>query len=738
MKNLKVKVKLLVGFGLILVFVIALGAISITQLSTLNQTSQGFATTTVPAVDDIWTVRRNLISMERYLLQIITTNNLNEIATIEKNLTTDRDALMKSLDHLALLIPDFKVSISKIKEYIEKNISVRKEIVSLASQPDIESSVKAYDLYVKQYAPVFNQVATDVVSLYNDINNRISTRVKNANSTATGAYFTVLIVLALVIVFTIVLTTLITKSIVSPVKELELLAKRMAQGNFNVSLNYRSRDELGTLITSFGSLRDIILMLMDKINRMSHELEKGDLDAQIPENEFEGEYQNVAKAINHAIKELVSETLTIMNGYSKFGEGNFDAKIPEFPGKKKVFNQHFDELKGNLSSLSLDVNSLIAAAIEGKLDTRVNADGYKGDWNRLIQGLNNLLQAVNSPINDANTILAQLSRGDFDVSIQKQYKGSFAEMAKSLDSMIKSIGSYINEITQILGTLSKGDLRQEIKREYLGQFNQIKESINQISQTLRITMGDIRNSAENVLGGAKQISESAMNIANGASVQASSVEELNASIININEKTHKTAEDAQAADDFSQKSMLSAKAGNTEMSKMLVSMQELEEASANIYRIIKVIDDIAFQTSLLALNAAVEAARAGEQGKGFAVVAQEVRALASRSQDAAKETSAQIEDIRSKINDGTKTAHLTAQSLDQILSDINQVSGIISKISTASKEQKEGIAQITIGINQISDVVQRNASTSEESAAVAEELNSQSEVLAQMVSAFTV
>ncbi len=555
--------------------------------------------------------------------------------------------------------------------------------------------------------------------------------------TTTLKFLIILIAVVLVILVAATVIVVVGKKL-RPLKELELVAKRMTQGDLAVSIQSNSNDELGMLTQSFAALRDIIFLLVNKINLMDSELAKGDIEAKIPEEEFNGEFRTVAKAINNAVGSLVRDTLSIMDGFSQFGKGDFSAKLPQYPGKKTIANQYFDELKGNLSSVSNEINDLIAAAIDGRLDKRSNADNYKGDWNRLIQGFNNLLQAVSTPIHEANEVLAQLSKGNFSISINKNYKGSFAEMSNSFEAMVTTVGSYINEITQALSTLAEGDLRVSLQREYVGQFNLIKESVNHIAHTLQLTMGDIKTSANNVFNGAQQISESAMNLATGATTQASSIEELNAFIININEKTAKTAEDAQSANEHSKQSMASAKEGNSEMEQMLASMQAIKEASNNISRIIKVIDEIAFQTNLLAINAAIEAARAGEQGKGFAVVAQEVRALASRSLESAKETSIVIEDSISVINDGMRTAQLTASSLQQIASDIKLVSDRIDSIFAATREQTEGISQIMTGINQISLVVQNNASTSEESAATAEELNCQAEILAKMVSKFTV
>ncbi len=556
-------------------------------------------------------------------------------------------------------------------------------------------------------------------------------------STYTAIYITIFLVL-LALVASVVSAIVLANSILKPIKEIEKVAGDIAKGNLNVNLQVRGQDEISMLTKSFIKLKNTILLLISKINEMAGELDKGDIEARIPETEFEGEFRAVAFSINSTVNALINDTLAILAAYTALGNGNFKAELIKLPAKKGLVNEEFDKLKATLNALSGDVQRLISGAIDGNLHARADASLYKEDWKKIAEGLNNLLQAVNTPIDEANEVLAQLSNGNFNVSVGKAYKGSFGSMMSAFDQMVDSIGSYICEITQMLDTIAAGDLQKKITRDYVGQFNAIKESINQIFDTLKGTVSEIKSSADNVLSGAKQISESSMDLANGASTQASSVEELNASIIAINEKAQHTAQKAQEANGLSQKSILNAKDGNEEMTKMLKSMDEIKIASNNIYKIIKVIDDIAFQTNLLALNAAVEAARAGEHGKGFSVVAEEVRSLAGRSLAAAKDTSQLIEDTIHKVNEGMQTARLTADSLNKIVVDTNSVSEIIDNIYTATKEQTESISQITEGVNQISEIVQRNSSTSEESAAAAQELNSQSEVLAQMVSKFKV
>ncbi len=298
------------------------------------------------------------------------------------------------------------------------------------------------------------------------------------------------------------------------------------------------------------------------------------------------------------------------------------------------------------------------------------------------------------------------------------------------------ISKQLNKLVGVADKIADGNLDVSIDIDSKDEVGVLGNAFMRMTDNLNDVMSNINSASEQVSTGARQVSDSSMALSQGATEQASSIEELTASLEEISSQTKLNAGNANQANDLARTAKTNAMQGNVQMKEMLKAMEEINESSSNISKIIKVIDDIAFQTNILALNAAVEAARAGQHGKGFAVVAEEVRTLAARSANAAKETTDMIEGSIKKAESGTKIAKDTAVSLDEIVNQIEKVAVLVNDIATASNEQASGIGQINQGIMQVSDVVQTNSATSEESAAASEELSSQAELLKDMVSKF--
>jgi methyl-accepting chemotaxis protein len=464
-----------------------------------------------------------------------------------------------------------------------------------------------------------------------------------------------------------------------------------------------SKGEMPEKITStqkgdFDILRNSLNACIDTLNRLlansaqTYQAQKaGDSDAFIKEEDFAGAYRELARGVNDSLRLHINNMASILGILKSYSEGDFRVVLEKMPGKQAIANECMDLLRGSLLAVVGDVDTLAKAAVEGKLTTRLDASKHQGDFRKITQGMNETLDSVLAPIDEA---------------------------------------------TKVMEKLAQRDLRARVTSNYQGDHARIKESVNAAGEALHDALLRVAMAIEQVSAASGQIASSSQSVADGASQQASSLEETSSSLESMSAMTKRSADDAQQANGLAMTAKAQATEGASAMEQMGQSMTKIREAAEGTSQIIKDINEIAFQTNLLALNAAVEAARAGEAGRGFAVVAEEVRSLALRSKEAAMKTEELIKESVRQAAEGEVNSKGVSVKLGEIVTGVSKVTDIVAEISASAKEQSAGIEQINKAVSDMNKVTQQNAANSEESSAAAEELSSQSEELASMIGAF--
>ena len=699
---MKIGVKLAVGFGTLIIGLAALAIVVFVNLTT---------------VDGLMTEIDDLISVVEDRLA-----DLDDLVDLADDMATEIDTMVTEVED----------SIARVV-YLVDDLALRALIVEINN---MTSTINDRATDIDNTLTLINDTTLEIYEMTSEVNN-MATYIDTLTTTTTNV---IIVVAVIIIAFGIMVALLITRSITRPLSRVVGALDDISQGRLNVNIDKNSitKEETGKLIASALSVVDILKEMVADLVKLEHEYNNvGDTDYRIDTRKYQNTFKEMMDGVNRLPDAAVADTKVILDSLININNGKFDFEVKRMPGKKIIMTESVVASLRNLEAVSSEINAMIeSAAMRGDLKFQIDDSGYEGGWGQIMKGLNDIAQAVDAPLSEVNAAMSKLAVGEFDTTVSGNYAGDFKSIKDSVNFTINTLEGYVREISDTLAKLANGDLTVSVTRDYVGNFGAIKNSLNNIASSLNKTMSEISAASDQVLSGAKQISNSAIDLANGAQEQASSVEELNASVDVLSQQTKRNAESATEASDLSGKSALNAQEGNSSMKQMLSAMAGIKDSSGNISKIIKTIQDIAFQTNLLSLNAAVEAARAGEHGKGFSVVAEEVRSLASRSQEATVETTGLIENSIDKVESGSSIAESTSDSLDTIVRNVNEISEFINNISASSNDQAEAIAQVSAGLQQISTVVQSNSAVSEETAAASEELTSQAELLQQLVSFF--
>ncbi|MBS1792690.1 MAG: HAMP domain-containing protein [Acidobacteria bacterium] len=422
-------------------------------------------------------------------------------------------------------------------------------------------------------------------------------------------------------------------------------------------------------------------LVVEKLKLMS----AGDLDQRL-DYESKDEIGTLAEAFRSLIHYLKESAATIDN----ISRGDFSKHIDARSSKDAV-SISLKKAVEALQGLNKQTQTLIDAAHQGRLGVRGDAAKFEGEYAEIIKGINKMLDSVTEPINEASDVLEQVANRDLTARVKGEYEGDFAKIKKSL--------------------------------------NQACDNLDEGYRQVALTADQVSAAAGEISGGSQALAQ-------GASEQASTIEEVSSSLHEISSMTRQNATNSKEARMLSENARGTAERGMASMHQLSEAVGKIKESSDATAKIVKTIEEIAFQTNLLALNAAVEAARAGDAGKGFAVVAEEVRNLAMRSAEAAKNTAQLIEDAVTNTDRGVTLNDEVKSNLAEINDQIGKVSVVVSEIAAASDQQDQGVAQINVAIEQMNGVTQQAAANSEESASAAEQLSSQSQEMMSLISRY--
>jgi len=516
-------------------------------------------------------------------------------------------------------------------------------------------------------------------------------------------------------------TNNLIESFVKPIDVTSDYLESISKGDIPAKITEEYKGDFNVTKNNVNKLIDTLNDFTNQMQNMSKQHDLGEIDVYMNEDSFSGSYKIMALGLNGMVQGHIAVKKQAMAIVEEYGNGNFNAVMPPLPGKKVFINNILNNVQANLLNLSSEVEKLIDSAKDGNLDVRGNDKGFQGGWQKIVGGLNEVLEAIATPLNEANHVLGIMSNGDLTVSMEGNYNGE-------LDNLKQSINTLGSSLQNLIG--------------------QVAESVKMTS----VTAFEMTATAETLAAASQEQSAQSDEV-------ASAVEEMSRTVSDNAQSAGRTAEVAErngavARDggNVVEQTIGKMKDIATVVSNSASNIQKLGESSKEIGEIISVIDDIADQTNLLALNAAIEAARAGEQGRGFAVVADEVRKLAERTTEATKQIATMIKGIQSdteiavlamnkgneEVQNGINLADRAGESLREIVQSSQDVLDMINVIVVASEEQAATSEEISKNVVSISQVTAESALQIEEIAKNSEQLSNMTEQLNQLVGQFKI
>jgi methyl-accepting chemotaxis protein len=520
-------------------------------------------------------------------------------------------------------------------------------------------------------------------------------------------------------------------AVIGPLNVAAKYVDDISKGNIPAKITDKYNGDFNTIKNNLNQCIDTVNALVADANMLSKAAVEGKLATRADASKHQGDYRKIVQGVNDTLDAVIGPLNVAAKYVDDISKGNIPSKITD------NYNGDFNTIKNNLNQCIDTVNALVAdanmlskAAVEGKLATRADASKHQGDYRKIVQGVDDTLDAVIGPLNVAAQYVDQISKGEVPEKITDNYNGDFNIIKNNLNAML----DYLREMAEAAGQIAQNDLTATVKprseRDLLG--NAFVKMVDGLNGTIRQTTLAVVQVAQSV----DQVRSVSQDLASGAEETSSAVEEVTSNLERTDTQVKSSAENAGTANQLVGQTTNLAQAGQEKMKTLTQAMGAIAQSSQEIAKIIKAIDEIAFQTNLLALNAAVEAARAGQAGRGFAVVAQEVRNLAERSAKAAKSTAELIEEAGKRTQDGVKLTNETGTSLNEIVQNVVKVKDLVGEIAAASDEQAKMLGQISSAIVQVNQGAQSTSSQSQELSSTADELGGLADQLRQETARF--
>ncbi|GHA90365.1 methyl-accepting chemotaxis protein [Cognatilysobacter bugurensis] len=506
-----------------------------------------------------------------------------------------------------------------------------------------------------------------------------------------GLVLAAALTLALAIALVTAIGLWLRRAVLRPIHAVVDAARMVSRGELEVNIDLRSRDEIEVLGRAMSQVAQTLREVSAAQTRMAERHQAGQMSYRIPDEAFEGAYRAMVSNTNALVGSQTALIESMLATVQAYARGDLASDMPRLPGEKAAITDALDTAKRNLGAINAEIRRLVEGAAAGDFSLRGTEGAFEHDFRAMVVGLNALMAGTEDSLAQVSAVLRSIAAGELGARMDGVHRGVFAQIQNDATTTLETLGRIVAEI---------------------------------------------RQSSDSINSAAGEIASGNSDLSQRTEQQAAALEETTSSMEELTATVKQNAENARRARDLSSQAADVATQGERVVSSVVTTMADIDAASRKVADIISVIDGIAFQTNILALNAAVEAARAGEQGRGFAVVAAEVRSLAQRSANAAKEIKQLIADSTVKTVQGNELVQRAGKTMSEVLTSVRSVSELVSGISAASAEQTAGIEQVNQAITHMDEGTQQNAALVEEASASARALEQQAEQLVQTVAVF--